>query len=288
MTAWMPFPSSAIRDVGRWLAPFGLMQARRHAQQQRFDREIDAQRQQRIRQYVDGGQPGTYDYEVSIAMLVAEGLDENSVREGSIPEPSLRWVADHLRDEIAGRPPPLMVHVGNFVGVSLAYLTHVMRGMNPDALVISVDPGMPHRHIEHPDQYVRRLLATYGLSANSIVMTGYSRKANVRNDGLSANGVVGWQASLDAAPENVLPNLARLLGPRVDVVVLDGNHDPEYLKGELQLVARVLRPGGLLVLDDVSTGVWQGIADVFAGLTSTSGFDRPEHDGRVGIARRVA
>lgn len=207
-----------------------------------------------------------------------------------MPEASLEWVANHLREEIGGHSSPLMVHVGNFVGVSLTYLTHVMRELHPDGLVISVDPGMTHRDIEHPDQYVRQLLATVGLSENSMIITGYSLGANLRNDGVSiGEGVATEQASLDAAPENVLLNLARLLRASVDVAVLDGNHDPEYLGAELQAVSRLLRPGGLLVLDDVSPGgLWQGIADVFDGLTSTGTFERPEHDGRVGIARRAA
>src|SRR5262249_3216691 len=154
------------------------------------------------------------------------------------------------------------------VGISLAYLTHALKEAHPEALVISVDPAMPHREIERPEQYVYQLLQTFGLTANSVVIAGYSGSATVRDDGALSVRSLAFRTDatgVDPACERVLANLARLIGSRVDAVVLDGNHDPEYLRGELEEAARLLRPGGLCVLDDVSEGVWQGIADVFEG-----------------------
>jgi hypothetical protein len=243
-----------------------------------------ADRRQRLAALAALSSSPVYDYEASIGLLVGQGLEERHVRGGSMPESSLEWVANRLHD--ACRQASVMVHVGNFLGVSLTYLTSALRRLDPAGLVISVDPAMPHRDIDRPDQYVHMLLRAYGLSANSIVISGYSGDANIRNDGFIPTGGVE-PASTDAACEQVLRNLARLLPSRVDVVVLDGNHDAEYLRGELEQVATLLRPGGLLVLDDVSVH-WQEIAAVFDRLMSGQAFEREESDGRVGIAYRTS
>lgn len=281
------------RRVLSWVIPYGAVRLYRHRCDERegyaLAASISAERRERLDRYAQRVDPQAYDYEASIALLVSMGLDEDQVRDASVPEASLEWIATRLRAELSHQTrAPVVLHVGNFVGVSLVYITHVLRELHPDALVISVDPGMPHRNVEQPELHVREQLQTFGLTANSIVINGYSRLGNARNDGLTALGDVVFPqraAGIDAACEEVVPNLARLLGPTIDAVMLDGNHDGIYLRDELEPVARLLRPRGLLVLDDVTQG-WKDIAEVFESLRVSSTFDGLEYDGRVGVARR--
>jgi hypothetical protein len=236
-----------------------------------------------------------FDYDRAIDLLVDAGLDEQQVRDGSMPAATLAWVAKHFAAALPEDEPPIALHVGNFVGVSLSAFTAALRDRAPEALVLSVDPSIPHRGIDNPQQHVLRLLTRFGLQSNSLVITGYSEARNPRDDGLDwqdRDSVLGLEAAVtamdqDAACEQVVPNLARLLPGRLSVVLLDGNHDGEYLRTELDHVARLLRPGGMVILDDVVERFWQSIADVFAGAAAGERYESLGHDGRAGMLRRV-
>jgi predicted O-methyltransferase YrrM len=65
---------------------------------------------------------------------------------------------------------------------------------------------------------------------------------------------------------------------------MDGNHEGDYLRRELGQVHRLLRPGGILVLDDVSAG-WPEIQSVFSG-TSPDQFQKLGADDRIGLLIR--
>jgi hypothetical protein len=204
-----------------------------------------------------------------------------------------KLLAEHLP---AG--PPLGLHVGNFVGVSLAHLTAAMRAKHEDALVVSIDPGMPHRGIQAPDRVTLSLLDRFGLTANNLLVTGFTLARNIRDEGYVISETAPLAAisadtaatalEKDAACEQVLPNLARLLPGRFDVAVLDGNHDGDYLREELRHVDVALRPGGLLVIDDIHTSFWAGVRAVFDDLSAEgSGYALVGNDGRVAVLART-
>lgn len=65
---------------------------------------------------------------------------------------------------------------------------------------------------------------------------------------------------------------------------MDGNHDGDYLQRELDRVRQLLRPGGLLVLDDVSTA-WPEIQSVFSSI-SPDQFQKLSADDRIGLLVR--
>lgn len=262
---------------------------------------LDAARRARLSDALAGARDAgglTFDYELAVAMLVEGGLSEFQVREGSMPLESLEVVARHLVEYLPGGPP-LALHIGNFVGLSLAHLTASLRAHHPDALVVSVDPGMPHRGIERPDRVALRLLERFGLAANSLVITGFTRGKSLRDDGLiwpedAVPTAVSTDVALaalgaDAACQQVLPNLARFMPGRFDVAVLDGNHEADYLRRELGDVGQLLRDGGLLVLDDVIEEFWPELTAVFEGLTNGGqGYVRVAQDRRVGLLRRTS
>ena len=293
-----------VKRGARWLMPYGI-QAPRHArwQEARYAESVERAKQERRRLLraaadADPAAEAEFDYELAIAALAESGLSEEQVRQGSIPEESLKLVEARLAEHVAG-DPPLALHVGNFVGVSLAYLTAALRARDPRALVVSIDPAMTHRGIEAPDRIALRLLDRFGLTANSMVITGFTRERNMPDDGYvwqeaappSAMSAEAAASALGghAACENVLPNLARLLPGQFDLVLLDGNHEGGYLREELRDVDVLLRPDGLLVLDDVGVDFWDDLRDLFDELASGDrGYARLDHDGRVGVLARAA
>ena len=197
-----------------------------------------------------------------------------------MPQPSLDYARTFLpADARRG------LHVGNFAGVSLAYFIHALGG--GDAVVTAIDPNITHRGIANPAGKVLALLSRFGLERNCLLITGYSLERNVANDGRDyAGGFSADAFSAEPSCANTLPNLARLAPAAFDFAVMDGNHDGAYLRRELREVAALLRPGGVLVLDDVSSE-WFEIERVYAELDAAV-FEKLGTDGRVGVLRKRA
>jgi predicted O-methyltransferase YrrM len=186
--------------------------------------------------------------------------------------------------ELAGDRPLLALHIGNFVGVSLAYLSDVLRAIHPGSRIFSIDPNITHRGVVDPARHAFALLGHFGLSELNVVITGYTLERNVGDD-----------SELDPAEthaaeqrcEQVLPNLAAVVGRRFDLVLIDGNHDGRYLTRELEQVRRLLRPHGLLVVDDVDETEWRLVAETFDCAAASGGFDELGRDGRIGVLRHA-
>lgn len=225
-----------------------------------------------------------YSYEAAIQFVVDRGwTSEFHARDGSVPEPSLQLIADAL--DRHAPPAPRLLHVGNFIGISLSYLLEWARGKG--GVVFSVDPDIPHRGVEHPQRVVNDLLASFGLTHHHVLICGYSLEKNFSNDGVVFDGYDPASEWLEeAAPENVLSQLAGA-GLRFDAAFIDGNHDERYLRRELTELTALLSPGALLVLDDV-TEWWDGIRRLFDEATGSGWpYERVDADGRVGILRRL-
>jgi predicted O-methyltransferase YrrM len=63
--------------------------------------------------------------------------------------------------------------------------------------------------------------------------------------------------------------------------VMDGNHEPAYLRAELARVGQLLRPGGLIVLDDVFD--WRSLNVIARELEASQETRLVQRDGRLGI-----
>jgi Methyltransferase domain len=225
-----------------------------------------------------------YSYDAAIDHLVRRGwTTERHTRMGSIPVASLERAVEVLTRELPAVAPRLL-HVGNFLGVSLSYVLDWARGR--DGVVVSVDPNIPHRGVEEPQDAVCDLLAHFGLAENHLLMCGYSLGKSLSNDGVvfdDYDPASAWSA--ESAPENVLLTLRRL-GHRFDAAFIDGNHDPDYLRAEIAHITEMLVPGGLLVLDDVDAA-WEQIRGVFDEVViSDWPLEAVCADGRIGILRR--
>lgn len=178
------------------------------------------------------------------------------------------------------------------LGVSLAHFAAVLTGLHVASVVVSVDPDISHRGIERPSEHALELLRHFGLHDRVLFVNGFSLHQNLGNDGFDRyDDQIDPFAELDevAAAEQVLPALCTLAAGHFDLVVLDGNHDAEYLRAELEPVAALLRPGGLLVLDDVSSGLWREIRRTYEELSSAEDarFESLTTDGRVGVMMRT-
>lgn len=98
------------------------------------------------------------------------------------------------------------------------------------------------------------------------------------------NGPTGFASYHGFSATHVLRNL-RQLGLKFDFALIDGNHNAGYLGRELDMLAHLIRRGGLLFLDDVDDA-WEGVSEVFETLDDRR-FRTIEHAGRVGVVRRT-
>ncbi len=227
----------------------------------------------------------TFDYEQAVAFLAAQRCDERQVIEGSMPPTSLEFCGRAISRLYAGEP--LMgLHVGNFVGLSLCYFTSLVRSLHPDSRVIAIDPNVPHRGISDPAGEVIRMLCHFQCQANSLLLTGYTLEKSISNDGLDSTGAYDPVAAFagEMSCEQQLPALKFLCSCRFDFCVIDGNHSGEYLEREIAVVEDLLKPNGLLILDDI-TESWHEIRSVFEGRVGR-GFSRVGTDGQVGILKK--
>ena len=233
-------------------------------------------------------QPRSFDYEEAVGLLVAMGCDEEAVRSGSIQDGSLKFVREMVRQRLGSDRPLQGLHVGNFVGLSLALLTSGLVERNGCSTVVSVDPNIQHVGIEHTQTYTLALLTRFGLQNNSLLVCGYSLEKVPGNDGIKSADYEPLTAS-EVACENTLASLQRM-GMRFSAVMMDGHHDAWYLRRELLLVQEMLEEGGLLFLDDVSA-IWRGIRELFKELDEDSAWslEKIGYDGRVGaLCKRTA
>jgi hypothetical protein len=246
--------------------------------------ELDGLRRQAERHWGQRDRHQSYSYEAAIRFVVDRGwLSEFHARDGSVPEASMERIARAL-DRFAP-PAPRLLHVGNFVGISLSYLLDW--GRDRGATVFSVDPDIPHRGVEHPQLVVNDLLANFGLTERHLLICGFSLEKNFSNDSVvfeDYNPATAW--AQEAAPEHVLPRLVDT-ALTFDGAFIDGNHDAAYLRRELTQLTALLAPGGLLVLDDVNEW-WQGVRAIFDEATGGGEwpFEKVDADGRIGILRR--
>jgi predicted O-methyltransferase YrrM len=286
-----------LKRVARFFTPHGIVQrvdgrrfaAMRREQQKVWDAKL-AMRERQVRDFMHGqgeSRALPYSYQDSIDHLVSQGFDRTQVVEGSMPEESLDHVAKAIQ-MIPNSGPLNMLHIGNFVGISLSYLSHALVARNGNSVIVSIDPNLPHRGIQRPAEAVIRLLNRYGLQRNSVVLTGYSLAKSISNDGTIFDGQYDpfEQYNAEASCERQLDCLARLGATSFDVAVVDGNHETEYLRQEVAAVRRLLRPGGLLVIDDVCAS-WSNIQKVYTSLRNGD-MKEVAADGRVGILQNYA
>jgi predicted O-methyltransferase YrrM len=106
--------------------------------QARIRRRVEAQSKCKISH--------AYSYEDSLSFLDSLGTDPSQSRGGSMPRDSLQFMQSHF-DRLDATRPIIALHVGNFLGVSLAYLAYALSRLHPNSRVISIDPNLTHHGI---------------------------------------------------------------------------------------------------------------------------------------------
>lgn len=204
--------------------------------------------------------------------------------QGSIPEAELAVIASHLNGLVADRALKGL-HIGNFVGLSLAYLTDAARKLHPESVIVSVDPNVPHRGVDNPQDMVLGLMTRYGLESSWLPIAGFTLKRGELTELQNhKKSTTAFSSYYGFAPEYVLHNLEKL-GVQFDFALIDGNHDAEYLNREIQFLSKLVRPGGFLFLDDVDEE-WDGVIELFDNLDG-SRFCKVAHVGRIGVVQIV-
>jgi predicted O-methyltransferase YrrM len=232
-----------------------------------------------------------YSYKASIAFHSARGLPHGHLVHGSIPEATLDFCTRSLDELIPGDSPHIGLHVGNFLGVSLAHFTNYVRQRNAQSVTISIDPNIKHQTVDSPQNHTIALLTHFGLQKNAIICVGYSMNKTLSNDGIAFPSHDGTEYDPYAnhrneqSCENVLSNLSVLYAGRFDFAVIDGNHEGEHLRRELKIVGDLLKPDGVLILDDVSDK-WEEIQGEYDSLRHDGSWRPVGADGRVGILQR--
>ena len=281
----MPSSIGYARLVAGFVLPYGLVEwVRQRKARQQF--AIDNARADAFKRTVgEIAQPAAAAYSRSeaISFLSGMGCDRVQVEAGSMPESSLVYSCQQLQQHLQNRPVAGL-HVGNFVGVSLCHYADFARRLDESSVVVSIDPNLPHRGIRNPQEKVISCLNYFGLQGNAMLLTGFTLEKNASNDGVRItpdyDPAVEYRAEVSC--ENQLSILSRLMPNTFDFVVIDGNHEANYLSRETTLAHRLLKPGGIMVMDDVD---WKSLGDVYRGLDRTL-FEDLGFDGRVGLAKK--
>jgi hypothetical protein len=230
-----------------------------------------------------------WSYAEAFAYLVHHhAIPKVAVFDGSVPESSLDLIVHTIAEHSPNDRPLHALHVGNFVGMSLGHIFAGLRRKHPESVMVSVDPNIPHRGVDHPQDVVIDLLQQFGLDERHISMCGYSLEKSLSNDGfINPDGYDPTIAyASEKAPQGVLYSLAAT-GLRFDFAFIDGNHEGAYLRRELRTITDMLRPGAVLALDDVHPNFGE-ILDAFTevGQDDSWPYDTLAYDGRVGLLRR--
>ena len=215
--------------------------------------------------------------------LTSRGLDEAEVRAGSIPQRSLDFVGSVVASELPSDGPVFALHIGNFVGVSLAYISEAVRRIHPASVVWSVDPNVAHRGIANPAEQALALLGHFGLTEANVVITGYTLEQNL-GDERESDPVASFESQ--RRPEHVLRNLASRAGVPFGLVFMDGNHYGPYVAREIDQIKPLLAPGALIVIDDVDEWTFPLVTETFKLLAANDTFKELGRDGRLGVLRR--
>jgi|Laugrefabdmm15dn_1035133.scaffolds.fasta_scaffold02528_6 predicted O-methyltransferase YrrM len=229
------------------------------------------------------------DQSVMLDFIASRGVNRAQASHGTMPEASLAFLASLLRQNYDNSRALIGLHVGNFVGISLAYLAHVAKSINSTSLVIAVDPNLEHRGISNPQNHACALLDHFALSGNVLLCCGFSHEKNVSNDGrnyldgnrLLESAEVEQKIAQEHAPHSVIDHLKQLQVAAFDFALIDGNHESAYVQDELVKIHPLMRKGGLIFMDDISEG-WPMLKQVFEN-SSNKLFRASEADGRVGV-----
>ncbi len=222
-------------------------------------------------------QPKGFDFDKALTFFRERGLDMDMVVRSSIRKPHLDFILSNMDAHVEH---PRGLQIGTFVGMSLCALVDWAKARNSE--VWSVDPNLRHRKIERPVDHAIALLEYFGLLDRAVLLTGYSLESNALNDSGPLEG--RQEVSPIPACERALERLVAVAEGGFGWAFIDGNHEAEYLAREIAAVDRLLKPGGVLILDDISAG-FPALFDVFDSL-DPGHWTKLGWDQRIGVLKK--
>jgi hypothetical protein len=157
--------------------------------------------------------------------------------------------------------------------------------MNAQSAIVSIDPELPHRGVLDTGGTVTKLLRHLNLQDMVVRVTGYSLHKSISNDGIVFCGYDPYEHfDTEDAPEFALSNLLRLLRERVAFVLLDGNHEPDYLRDEIRVAVELLIQGGVILIDDVD---WPELGQEWHDATERYSLHGFQIGTRTGVLRKA-
>lgn len=215
------------------------------------------------------------------AYILELGFDEVQVEWGSIKQEDLDAILEKLCEL---KMPIKGIHVGNFVGISLCYLASKLKEINADNLIIAIDPNIPHRGIERPDDVTTKVLKHFDVEDIVLRLTGYSLSKSFSNDRYKyTDDYDPYEHFADeSAAQYQLSNLLKMGKSWVDFAIIDGNHEGDYLSEEIMASYSLLRDGGHVYIDDL-TGAWPQLVKVYNFMSESSMFLASRIGSRTGL-----
>ena len=142
-----------------------------------------------------------------------------------------------LAMEAEGRPPRNVLEIGTFCGTGAIMLAAMVDEWGGHVTTVDLPwVGQPNKHFAHPADYHA---AEIGVKNLTIIR---------REDGAE-----GWMRE----------HLARGAAPSLDLIYLDGGHTWSNTVLQVGLCLSCLRPGGVLVMDDLHNEAWPDVQEVW-------------------------
>lgn len=282
---------NALKFAAGMFVPHSLVRVAQHFRRQRQRRIIHegmAAAQTAAQTLAEETSTPLFSYEAAFAWLAANGFEEQQCRLGSMPLAVLESAWMQI-ERLQRRGPVRLLHIGNFVGVSLCYFASKL-DRNRGDLIVSLDPNIEHRGIQQPAAVVTRVAAHFGLSGVILPIQAFSLQANPANDGATADysrALDPSSARAETGFEHGLENLATIAAGRFSAILLDGNHDPAYLSREIDICVRLLEEDGLLLLDDIDAA-WENLQALYEKLRRRDGFEEIDRTERLGVLRKTS
>jgi predicted O-methyltransferase YrrM len=222
-------------------------------------------------------------YGEAIKFLYDQGCPP-SIEPMSVTEISLTYCASFITD-LKSDKPLLALQVGTFVGVSLAFFADLIAKIHPNSRIISIDPNIAVAGVGNPYKMAIALLNHFQLEDRCMILTGYSLEKNYMTDGYEGHKEFDPLAHTqqNQSCTEQLKNLTSFASNSFDFIFLDGNHEGEYLERELYLADRLLKKGGLLIIDDVFH--FEQIRSIYQSLATTK-YEKIGEDERLGVLRK--
>ena len=176
------------------------------------------------------------------------------------------------------------VHIGNFVGISLCYFASRLKEVCSDSLIIAIDPNIPHRGIQRPDDITAKVLRKFRVENMVLRLTGYSIKKCLSNDSINYTGDYDPYTHFqdEVSSQYQLLNLLKIGRSWLDFAIIDGNHEGEYLSKEIMVSYALLRNGGHLYIDDLDED-WPQIKKVYEYISESEMFSTSKIGCRTGL-----